>query len=127
MQPRHLVTLSGTVLSLRRVDIDPREATETAKAFAGTTYEEATIATPLCELDGQELPGLSAYVTVRFDSASPILGELVPTAEVSLLCSTFVEVYKIRGRWANSVGYRYARLALPIKTTASRPTMAHAS
>ena len=115
MQPTALVRVSGTVLNHRRVDIPPRPATETAKAYDGGAYVEVTLSTADCSLMGEEVPGLLAYLTVRFNTDEPTLAELVPGASLDMLLSVFVEVYKVRGRWANSPGFRFDRLAAPVR------------
>lgn len=118
MQPTPLVLITGSVTHTRPVVIEPREATDTAKAYAGGAYVEVTLMNPNATLGGEDIPGVVAFSTVRFSTDDSTLPELVPGTQVELLCTAFVDLYRVRGRWANSVGYRFSRLASPARFAA---------
>ena len=115
MQPQALVRITGTVLSVRHVDIPARAATETTKKYDGGAYEELTISTTQAHLAREHVEGLVAYITVRVDTDEPLLEQFGPGAEVDLLSAPFVDLLKIRGSWSNFVGYRFSRLVSPVR------------
>lgn len=112
MQPTPLVRITGTVLTTRLVTIEPRPATETTKAYEGTSYSEVTLATPHAVIDREAVPGLLAYVTVRFNNDDKQMQHMVGGSEHDLLCSSFVDTFKVRGRFVNTVGYRFQTVAV---------------
>jgi hypothetical protein len=114
MQPTPLAQIAGTVVLSRQVVIPPRPATETSRGYDGGSYEEVTIQTSDCALLGEFLDGLTAYQAIRFttgDAAhAQVLAQLVPGATVVLMVSPFVDTFRVKGKLANSVGYRFAAL-----------------
>ena len=124
MQPTPLVAIHGTVMNVRDVVIPAREPTATSKGYGGGQYVEVTLSTDQCHLLGEEVSGLLAYVSVRFDCTDDLLGQLGSGVHLAVLAVPFVDTYMVKGRFANSVGYRYSRL---VKLTQPAPkALAHA-
>ena len=116
MQPQALVRITGTVLSVRHIEIPARAATETAKKYDGGAYEELTLSTAQAHLAREHVEGLVAYVTVRVDTDEPQLESFGPGAELDLLVAPFVDLTKVRNNWLNFVGYRFSRLVSPVRS-----------
>lgn len=108
MQPQFTSPVTGTVLTIRQVDVPSRERTDGHRGYDGFSYVEATVASRDCVLDGERCQDLLVYQVVRVNVDHPLLAELVPGVHVTLMCTDFVDVYRSNGKLNNKPGKRLA-------------------
>src|SRR3954470_19702563 len=97
MQPQALIRVTGAVVGTRTVEYPAVEASEAGPGRPGGSYVEAFIGTPFAAVAADRVEGMTAMLTIRGDSDSPV-AQLGKGEQLDVLCTSYVAWTRARGR-----------------------------
>lgn len=108
MKPQPVFNVTGVVATVRTIEVPAREATATARAFAGTTYAEVDVLSDESLL-GDDVIDIPSVFTLRVPAAA---AEHYSKGVVVDEKCTVVNVLLGRpGKWFNDLRFRPVRWA----------------